>query len=139
MEIIMKKTIANKNLIVLLMLATLIVAVSSISSVWARYTYSSDVGTLSLSIVPKSSKLSTVINGETVYFEEDMTWADWLNSEYNTKNYMNPAGTQFIGWYEGGKRYILVDNDSNYGAYPYNPFLLNEKIIPDKEYGTMVG
>ena len=67
------------------------------------------------------SQISFTINGETLYAEENMTWADWVESDWNIIN----ATTYESGAYPG--TYYLMIGASDVLQNPGNPLLINSE------------
>ena len=73
---------------------------------------------LDYSTVDGEKLLSFTINNKTYYFEEGMTWSEWLDSEYNTEG----------AWYDGGMCFETGSITTAYGGDEDDTILAKEYI-----------
>ena len=73
---------------------------------------------LEYSTVDGSGLLSFTIANNTYYFEEGMTWSEWLDSEYNTEG----------AWYDGGMCFETGSITTAYGGDEDDTILAKEYI-----------
>jgi hypothetical protein len=66
--------------------------------------------------------ITFTISGTEYQAEEGMTWGEWLESEYNTNNFVNPGGciaTNYDDWS------LVRDIETSDAVYPEDVIIIN--------------